>query len=94
MTIQISDRVSVAANVLAKELSGEVVLLDLTSGTYFGLDNVGARAWQLLAQGLTLAATCEQMATEYDVDRHTLEADVLALVNQLQQRALVNVQRS
>ena len=37
------------------------VILDLASGTYYGLDPVGARMWQLMADGQTLAAICDTM---------------------------------
>ena len=38
-----SDKISISPQVVARELGGETVILDLSSGTYFGLDPVGAR---------------------------------------------------
>ena len=40
---------------MGRVVGSEIVLLDLTSGTYFGLDAVGARIWQLIAAGQSLA---------------------------------------
>ena len=37
------------------ELGGEAVLLDLTTGVYYGLDPVGTRVWRLLQQPRSLA---------------------------------------
>ncbi len=38
----------VPSQVRARTVGGEIVLLHLESGVYFGLDPVGARAWQLI----------------------------------------------
>ena len=38
-------------DVLFQEVSGEMVLLDLNSEQYFGLDEIGARIWSLLESG-------------------------------------------
>ena len=43
-------RVELRDEVAFRELNGEGVLLDLVSGTYFGLNEVGARLWTLLSQ--------------------------------------------
>jgi hypothetical protein len=45
------DRVVIPERLLVQQLNCETVILDLDSGTYFGLDEVGTRVWQLLAQG-------------------------------------------
>lgn len=42
----------------------EAVLLVPFSGTYYGLNPVAARAWQLLGQGTTLAHLVDALARE------------------------------
>lgn len=64
-------------------------MLDLASGTYFGLDPVGARLWQLLAEGRTVAEACEVLAGEYDASREQIESDVDLLVTELAANGLV-----
>ena len=66
------------------------MILDLASGTYYGLDPVGARIWQLMAEGQTLKQVCEIMLAEYEVTRENIERDVLALVQTLLERKLVS----
>ena len=78
-------------DVLAKEVGGEIVLLDLASGTYFGLAEVGARTWQLMAEKpSTIGDLCARLQAEYDVDHATLEADVVALCQDLAGKGLVS----
>ena len=88
--MNLSDKVTTPAQVMAREVGDETVILDLTSGTYYGLDPVGARIWQLMADGQTLMQVCEVMLAEYDVTREDIERDVLALVQTLLERKLVS----
>ena len=84
------DRVSVRDGVMFNRVGDEVVLLDLDSGTYFGLDAVGGRVWDLLTGSATIAETIETMLAEFDVERDTLERDVLRLVNELEEKGLIS----
>jgi hypothetical protein len=36
---------------MARTVGDETVILDLANGTYYGLDPVGARMWQLMSEG-------------------------------------------
>lgn len=78
-------------SVLAREVGGEMVLLDVEFGTYYGLNEVGTRAWSLLAEGATLGEIEERLHSEFDVDQPTLEADLGALVRDLLDHGLIDV---
>jgi hypothetical protein len=80
------------ADVHAQVLFGEAVLLDVTSGTYFGLNAVGTRIWELLAQGLTLGGVVAAMVEEFDAGPETLGRDVAEFVGALELRGLVRRQ--
>jgi hypothetical protein len=82
--VNLADRLTLSNDVVAREVGGESILLDLANGNYFGLNPVGSRIWHLLDErGCTLAGACDVLAGEYDVERSQLEADVLALAQQL-----------
>jgi hypothetical protein len=83
------DRVSIPPQVIARTVGDETVILDLGSGTYFGLDPVGARIWELMSEGKTLAEVCDRMLDEYEVSRDELERDTLRLAQQLADEGLV-----
>jgi hypothetical protein len=85
-----SDKISISPQVVARELGGETVILDLSSGTYFGLDPVGARIWHLLETGQSLVGICDVMVEEFEVSRDELERDVLALVRDLLDKKLIS----
>ena len=65
--------------------------IELASGTYFGLDPVGARIWQLMVEGKALAEVCESMLAEYEVTPERIELDVLALAQDLSAKQLISV---
>jgi hypothetical protein len=76
-------------DVVFRELDGESVVLDLSSGRYFGLNAVGTRVWQLIGQGETVDGLLRAVTAEYDADVPTIERDVLALLDDLETRGLV-----
>ena len=84
-----SDKASIPEHVLARHVGDETVILDLASGTYFGLDAVGARIWQLVSDGMSLAEIRDVMLAEYDVSLADIERDIAALAANLQSHGLI-----
>ena len=89
--MHLTDRVSIPAQVMARQVGEETVILDLGSGTYFGLDAVGARMWQGLSEGQTLAEICTALLAEYEVSPEELERDLLSLAEELRAKQLISV---
>jgi len=87
--MNLTDRVVVPAQVMARQVGEETVILDLAEGTYYGLNPVGARIWAELAEGRTLGEACAALLDEYDVEAARLERDVSALADALASRGLV-----
>ena len=87
--MQFTDKASIPESVMARRVGEETVILDLASGTYFGLDPIGARIWQLMTEGRTLAQICDAIQTEYEVGRPAAEQDLLALAGDLQAHGLI-----
>jgi hypothetical protein len=77
---------------LSAEIDGEVVALDVARGVCYGLDPIGARIWSLIESPSTLAALCETLTREYEVDEPTCRRDVLDLVTELLAEGLASVE--
>jgi hypothetical protein len=90
--MNLSSKMTIPAQVMARQVGDETVILDLGSGTYFGLDPVGARIWQLTSEGKTLGEICDTMLDEYDVTREALERDVIDLAEKLLAQKLVGIE--
>lgn len=87
--MNLGDRLSIPADVMARQVGDEIVILDLASGTYFGLDPVGTRIWGLIEAGRTLAEVCDAILDTHDASREEVERDVIALAESLRERGLV-----
>ena len=87
-----SQTIKISPEVLSQEVSGEMVLLDLKSEEYLGLNEVGARIWQLLQDGKDLKAISDTLIDEYDVAREELDGDINRLVDELRDAGLVVVE--
>jgi len=84
-------RVCARPDVLARELQGQLVVLNLDSETYFGLDSVGTRFWTVLTSTPSVRAAVDLLRDEFDVDPADLEADVCDLIDRLKEEGLVDV---
>jgi len=83
-----------ASDVHARPFDGELVVLDLKSNNYFGLDDIGARIWSELAQGRDLDTTILLLAEEYDAPRSEIAADVYELAERLVEAGLLTVKNA
>lgn len=61
-------------------IGNEVVMLDVQSGFYFGLNSVASKIWQMLEVERTVNDIVEQLIDIYDVDYDTCFADTNDLI--------------
>jgi len=83
--------VRVADDVVSRVLEGEAVILGLAAGTYFGLDPVGTRIWQLIEERGSVKAILGRLVEEYDVEPQQCERDLFRLLHELQSQGLVTI---
>jgi hypothetical protein len=89
--MKLSDKATIPQQVMAREVGDEIAILNLESGTYYGLDPVGARIWQLMTEGTSFAGICDVMVGEFDVSKEVLEKDVLRLAGELYEKGLIKL---
>jgi hypothetical protein len=83
--------VRAARSQVACTLGNEVMILNLENGVYYGLDEVGARIWEILQEPRTLGEIRETLLSEFDVDADRCERDLVQLVGELMDAHLVEV---
>jgi hypothetical protein len=91
MTVSLDERAFATPRVLCKALGDEAVLLDLETETYFGLNAVGSRFWNLLTTAPTIRDALAAIQEEYDVAPDELERDMSALIEDLVSRGLLRM---
>lgn len=84
-------KVRLGPDVVYRELGGEMVLLNLRTGVYFGLNQTGAEMWTLLLKLQEPAHVVAALEQEYAVGRSHLENDLGALLSTLREKRLVEV---
>ena len=91
MEFEWTSSATASPDVLMQEFDGESVLLDLRSGQYLGLDELGTRIWQLLQTGSSFSRIAELLLEEYEVDQNQLRHDIDVFIGQLLQAGLIQV---
>ena len=81
--------IEVMKDVFAQSMQGEMVLLSMTTSHYYGLDEVGTRAWQLIADHIDPQQLVQQLLAEFDVDEATLRNDLARLIEDLAAAGLI-----
>jgi hypothetical protein len=65
------------------EVGGDVAILSLANGVYYGLNPVGARIWQLIQQPIRVGDVLETLLAEYEVDEASCKSDLLRVLGEL-----------
>ena len=84
-------RISVPSNVVHRTFDAETVLLNLTTGTYHGLNPTGGRMFDLLAETGSFDATVAALVEEYGQPQPVIQGDLSRLCKDLSQRGLIEV---
>lgn len=78
-------------NQVSSDLGGEAVILDLKSGVYYGLNDVGTRIWNLIQEPKTLNEIQGAILEEYEVEPDCCADELLALLQKLLAAGLIEV---
>jgi hypothetical protein len=74
---------------LAAEVAGDLVLMSVEQGQYYGFDDIATEIWRRIEQPIVVRELCASLATAYDGDPVAIERDVLTLLDQLSEQNLV-----
>lgn len=90
--MKLNNRIAAAPHVTATPLPGELVLLQLETGYYYGLGEIGARAWTfLVTEGLSVGDAAMKITLEFETELAQAQDDLLKLVISLQAAKLVQL---
>ena len=91
MSVHTRARLSSAENLLTRKVGDELVLLDMVTEMYFGLDPVGVAMWEAICETGTIAGAHEALVPQYDVDADRLLSDLQELTDQLVDKGLLTI---
>lgn len=90
--IHLDSIVTVSKDQVSSDLAGEAAILNLKAGKYYGLDEVGARAWSFLRVPRSVREIKRMFLEEYEVDPEQCERDLIALFHKLEGEGLIEIQ--
>jgi len=90
--MDLNSRVILNENIFAQEVDGEMVLMDMQSEEYFGLDSIGVVFWQTLQKKAKLQESLDELLDMFDVDEEVLKKDLIVFVEKLTANKLAVVE--
>lgn len=79
------------SSVLAAEVDGEIVMMSIEEGRYFGLDDIGSDIWRRIDQPCSFGELIDRLAADYEAERETIAADVRALLLRMAEHDIVRL---
>ena len=77
--------------VIQSRVGDEVVMLDVESGYYFGLNSVASVIWDMMKKKIELNTLVENLMKEFDVDKATCELDTLELLEEMKGKKIIRI---
>jgi hypothetical protein len=88
--LTLETRVGRNPSLVATEMDGDLVMLHVERGQYFGVGRVGRRVWEALESSpCAIAQLCAQVQAEFEVDETQCRADMLEFVGELLDKDLL-----
>ena len=75
--------------IVQSKIGEEVVMLDMESGFYFGLNSVASVIWGLLAEEIGFEKLIDQLMAQFNVERSVCEADTQELLEQMLDKNII-----
>jgi hypothetical protein len=77
--------------VLTAEVDGEIVMMSIEQGRYFGLDDIGSDIWKRIEPPCSFASLIDALAADYEADRVTIATDVQSLLGLMAEQDVVRL---
>lgn len=72
-------------------IDGEMVMMDMDSGSYFGLNSVGTYIWELLKEKRKIEEIADAVVRTFDVEKETSDKELVEFLEKLLEENLLIV---
>jgi hypothetical protein len=79
------------ADLLSVEMDGDLVMMSIESGNYFGVSGIGPRVWDLLESPRRFGDLVSSVVDEYEVDAETAASDLSTFLGKLEENGMIEV---
>jgi hypothetical protein len=75
--------------IVQSKIGEEVVMLDMDSGFYFGLNSVASVIWGMLTNEISFETLVDQLMAQFEVERSLCEADTKELLDEMLEKNII-----
>jgi hypothetical protein len=83
--------ISRIVEVVAAEMDGEIVMISIENGKYYGMDSIASRIWELIEVPKSVAEVVRILGEEYEVEQQQCQADIFGFFDCLHKEGLIKV---
>jgi len=87
--LNLESRIQRSSEPMQARLDDELVMMSVERGSYYGLDPVGSKIWELLEEPLTVSELVSKLVDIYDVDQSVCERETIEFLESMQDEKLV-----
>ncbi len=89
--LTLTTRLTRNPDLIGTEMDGELVMMSIEKGSYYGISGIGPRVWELLATVTTAQTMCAEIRKEYAVTQEQCEQDVMGFLHVMLKNGLLVV---
>ncbi len=92
--MELNSETLVARNrgIVANMVGDEVVMMDMESGKYFGVNKTGSYIWQLLEQPTTLGELCDRLVADFGISKEQCTIEFKPFIEQMHKEKIIITQ--
>ena len=90
-TILLNSKVTRKEDIVAANMDGEVVMMNIETGRYYNLGTMGSVIWAMINETVAVESMVTTLLERYEVTKAQCEADVLKFLNQMSREGLLDV---
>lgn len=76
---------------MAAEIDGDTVMMNIETGHYFGLDDIGSAAWKAIEKPSPIASIQTSLLEQYDVSSEQCTRDLLTFLSELLEQRIIHL---
>jgi hypothetical protein len=79
---------------LSARVGDEIMMMSPEHGKYIGVNEVGARIWELIETPSDVAKVCEELQREFEVSPEVCEAEVNSFLAEMEKHGAIVLNRA
>lgn len=79
-------------SLISSKLDEGLVMMSLENNSYYGLDEIGKRVWEIIEDKISVQDLINILTNEYNVSNEECQKDIMELLKQLKKEDMILVE--